>query len=107
MSLRFVRDTVYLPDRDAVKTTAVDDDKVVPCLATRSVLIVLGCTACDGPARLVQKFEHHRPMIESAAVFKHRQGHHRHSGAVVIDERDLCALFGFQGGQGAAPFEHG
>ena len=98
MPLRFVRDTVYLPGRDAVKTTAIDGSMVVPCLATRSALIVLGCTDCDGPERMVQKFEHHRPMIESAAVFKHRHGHHRHSGAVVIEEGDLCALFGFQGG---------
>jgi hypothetical protein len=98
MSLRFVRDTVYLPERDAVKTTAIDGSKVVPCLATRSALVVLGCTDRDGPERMVQKFEHHRPMIESAAVFKHRQGHHRPSGIVVIEERDLCALFGFQGG---------
>ena len=98
MSLRFVRDAVYLPERDAVKTTAIDGGLVVPCLATRSALIVLGCTDRDGPERMVQKFEHHRPMIESAAVFKHRQGHHRSSGAVVIEEGDLCALFGFQGG---------
>jgi hypothetical protein len=47
---------------------------------------------------MVQKFEHHRPMIESAAVFKHRHGHHRRSGTVVIEEGDLCALFGFRGG---------
>jgi hypothetical protein len=98
MPLRFVRDTVYLPGRDAVKTTAIDGSIVVPCLATRSALIVLGCTDRDGPERMVQKFEHHRPMIESAAVYKHRQGHHRHTGAVVIDEGDLYALFGFQGG---------
>ena len=98
MSLRFVRDTVYLPERDAVKTTAIDGVQVVPCLATRSALIVLGCTDRDGPERMVEKFEHHRPMIESAALFKHRNGHHRHSGAVVIEEGDLCALFGFRGG---------
>ena len=98
MSLRFVRDTVYLPERDAVKTTALDGGMVVPCLATRSALIVLGCTDRDGPERMVEKFEHHRPMIESAALFKHRHGHHRHSGAVVIEEGDLCALFGFRGG---------
>jgi hypothetical protein len=97
MPLRFVRDTVYLPERDAVKTTAIDGGRLVPCLATRSALIVLGCTDRDGPERMVEKFEHHRPMIESAAVFKHRQGHHRHSGAVVIEEGDLCALFGFRG----------
>ena len=98
MPLRFVRDTVYLPDRDAVKTTAIDGNRVVPCLATRSALIVLGCRDGDGPERMVEKFEHHRPMIESAAAFKHRNGHHWRSGAVVIDEGDLCALFGFRGG---------
>lgn len=97
MPLRFVRDTVYLPERDAVKTTAVDGNRVVPCLATRSALIVLGCTHLDGPARMVEKFEHHRPMIETAAAFKHRRGDHRHSGAVYIDGQDLCVLFGFQG----------
>jgi hypothetical protein len=98
MSLRFVRDAIYLPERDAVKTTAIDGSRVVPCLATRAALIVLGCTDRDGPERMVEKFEHHRPMIESAAVFKHRNGHHRPSGAVVIEEDDLCALFGFRGG---------
>jgi hypothetical protein len=99
MVLRFVRDSVYLPDRDAVKTTAIESGRVVvPCLATRSALTVLGCTDRDRPERLLQKFEHHRPMIESAAAFKHRQGHHHHTGAVVIEERDLRALFGFQDG---------
>jgi hypothetical protein len=97
MSLRFVRDTVYLPERDAVKTTALDGTQVVSCLATRSALIVLGCTDRDGADRMLEKFEHHRPMIERAAAFKHRQGHHRPSGAVCIDGQDLCALFGFQG----------
>jgi hypothetical protein len=97
MSLRFVRDTVYLPDQDAVKTTALDGIRVVPCLMTRSALVMLGCTDRDGPARMVEKFEHHRPMVESAAVFKHRRGHHCHSGAVVIEEGDLRALFGFKG----------
>jgi hypothetical protein len=97
MSLRFVRDTVYLPERDAVQTTAIDGSRVVSCLATRSALIVLGCTHLDGPERMVQKFEHHRPMIERAAAFKHRRGDHGHSGAVWIDGPDLCALFGFEG----------
>ena len=96
MSLRFVRDTVYLPERDAVKTTAIDGNTVVACLTTRSALVVLGCTDHDGPERMVEKFEHHRPMIESAALFKHRQGQHRSSGAVCIEGPDLCALFGFQ-----------
>jgi hypothetical protein len=98
MPLRFVRDTVYLPERDAVKTTAIDGSRVVSCLASRSALVVLGCTHHDGPERMVQKFEHHRPMIESAALFKHRRGDHGGSGAVWIDGPDLCALFGFEGG---------
>jgi hypothetical protein len=97
MALRFVRDTAYLPERDAVKTTAIDGHKLVSCLATRSALIVLGCDQADGPERMVQKFEHHRPMIESAAAFKHRRGDHGRSGTVSIEGRDLCALFGFQG----------
>lgn len=97
MSLRFVHDTVYLPARDAVKTTAIDDgNRIVPCLATRSALIVLGCTHLDGPERMVEKFEHHRPMIESAAAFKHRRGDHGRSGALCIDAQDLCVLFGFE-----------
>lgn len=98
MSLRFVRDTVYLPERDAVKTTAIDGNRVVPCLTTRSALLVLGCTDGDGPERMVEKFEHHRPMIESAASFKLKRGQHRHSDAVFIEARDLCDLFGFQPG---------
>jgi hypothetical protein len=97
MPLRFVRDTVYLPDRDAVQTTAIDGSTLVPCLATRSALTMLGCSEEDGPERMVLKFEHHRPMIERAAAFKHRLGHHRGSGAVAIEGRDLCALFGFRG----------
>jgi len=97
MGLRFVRDTVYLPERDAVKTTAIDGSTVLPCLATRSALMILGCTDGDGPDRMVEKFEHHRPMIERAAAFKHRHGHHRRLGAVLIEERDLCDLFGFRG----------
>ena len=98
MPLRFVRDTVYLPERDAVKTTAIDGKRIVSCLASRSALIVLGCTHHDGPERMVQKFEHHRPMIESAALFKHRRGDQGRSGAVWIDGRDICALFGFETG---------
>ncbi len=96
MSLRFVRDTVYLPDRDAVKTTALDGNRVVPCVATRSALIVLGCTHLDGPERMVTKFEQHRPMIESAAAFKLSRGDPGITGAVCIDGGDLCALFGFE-----------
>jgi hypothetical protein len=98
MPLRFVRDTIYLADRDAVRTTAIDGNTIVPCVTTRAALILLGCSDGDGPERMVEKFEHHRPMIESAAAFKHRHGHHHGgSGAVLIDGRDLCALFGFQG----------
>ncbi|MDQ7247991.1 DUF1488 family protein [Dongia sedimenti] len=97
MSLRFVRDTVYLPDHHAVKTTALDGNNVVPCVTTRSALMLLGCGHRDDPGRMVEKFEHHRPMIESAAAFKHRNGQHWQSGAVIIDEGDLCALFGFSG----------
>jgi hypothetical protein len=98
MPLRFVRDTVYLPDRGAVKTTAIDGKIVVPCVTTRSALIVLGCTDADGPERLAEKFEHHRPMIERAAVFKHRNGHHRKSGSLIIDDGDLQLLFGLRVG---------
>jgi hypothetical protein len=98
MPLHFVRDTVYLAERDAVRTTAIDGNTIVPCVTTRSALALLGCRDEDAPERMVQKFEHHRPMIERAVAFKHGNGdHHSGSGALLIDGRDLCALFGFAG----------
>jgi len=98
LSLRFVaQESIYLPERDAVDITAVAGGRMVPCLATRAAMALLGCDRGDGPDRMIQKFEHHRPMLERAAAYKHRLRHHRARGAVTIDARDLCALFGFRG----------
>lgn len=98
ISFRFVaQEGVYLPEYDAVAITATDGDRTIPCVATRAAMALLGCSRADGPERLIQKFEHHRPMLERAAAYKHRHHLRRGPGAVTIDDRDLCALFGFRG----------
>ena len=97
ISLRFAaQESVYLPEHDAVAITAVAGDRTIPCVATRAAMALLGCGRGDGPERMIQKFEHHRPMLECAAAYKHGRRRWETQSPVTIDDRDLCALFGFR-----------
>ena len=75
---------------------ARDGEHAVPCLATRAALNMLGCQHDDGPERMVEKFEHHRPLIEHAAAYKHRHGRWNRPNAVLVEAIDLTDLFGFR-----------
>jgi hypothetical protein len=74
MSLQFIGDAgVYLPERDAVKITAIVGDSVIDCYVTRSALEVLGCKPTDQAHHIAQKFEARRLDCEIAALVKFRR----------------------------------
>lgn len=74
MSLQFIGDTgVYLPDRDAVKITAIAADSVIDCYVSRCALAAIGCHSSDQAGDIVEKFEARRLDCETAAVVKFRR----------------------------------
>jgi hypothetical protein len=89
--LRFLGETsIYLPDRDAVKFTALSGGDALDCFVTRSALEVIGCTASDGPQALVARFQQNRALMELAATVKYQ---HSPAGSVIeLEARDLQDL---------------
>jgi hypothetical protein len=80
MSLQFVGDAgVYLPDRDAVKITAIAGDRAIDCYMTRSALDALGCPSSGDALDILKTFEARRLDCEIAALAKYRR-----SLAVVV-----------------------
>jgi len=74
MSLQFIGESgVYLPNRDAIRVTAIAGDSVVDCYVTRSALEAIGCTATDPAGNLAGKFEARRLDCEIAAMVKFRR----------------------------------
>jgi hypothetical protein len=74
MSLQFIGDAgIYLPERDAVKITAVAGDSVVDCYVTRSGLDALGCSKSGDALNIVNAFEARRLDCEIAALVKFRR----------------------------------
>jgi hypothetical protein len=72
MSLQFIGDAgVYLPDRDAVKITAIAGDSVIDCYVTRSGLDALGCNGES--LNILRTFETRRLDCEIAAMVKFRR----------------------------------
>lgn len=92
MALHHIGDIgIYLPDRGAIKFTALDDRQVVECYATQSALDALGCTPRDGLHAMVARFEEVRPLFQRLIDIKHRTaGDFR----VEIDRADLDGLSG-------------
>jgi hypothetical protein len=74
MSLQFIGDAgVYLPDRDAVKITAIAGDRVIDCCVMRSALDALGCAASSEAMNILKTFEARRIDCEIAALVKYRR----------------------------------
>src|SRR5206468_1164677 len=71
--LRFLGEaSIYLPDRDAIKFTALSGGDALDCFVTRSALEVIGCTASDGPQALIARFQQNRALLELAATVKYQ-----------------------------------
>jgi hypothetical protein len=72
--LRFLGEAgIYLPDRDAIKFTALSGGDALDCFVTRSALEVIGCTAGDGPQALIARFQQNRALLELAAAMKYQR----------------------------------
>jgi hypothetical protein len=72
--LRFLGEAgIYLPDRDAIKFTALSGGDALDCYATRSALEVIGCNAGDRPETLIKRFQQSRALLELAATTKYRR----------------------------------
>jgi hypothetical protein len=90
MSLQFIGDAgVYLPERDAVKITAIAGDSVIDCYVTRSGLDALGC---NGEAlSILRTFEARRLDCEIAAMVKFRRATAKVL-ALEVNAADLALL---------------
>lgn len=84
--LRFLGEAgIYLPDRDAIKFTALSGGDALDCFVTRSALDVIGCAATDRPAALIARFQHNRALMELAATVKYQRSP---AGSVIALEAD-------------------
>ena len=72
--MRFLGEAgVYLPDRDAVKFTALSGGDAVDCFVNRSALEVIGAGAADRTERLLALFQQNRALMELAASVKYQR----------------------------------
>jgi hypothetical protein len=93
MSLQFIGETgVYLPQKDAIRITALTVGAHIGCLATRSALSAIGCTRDDPPRVLVDRFEENRVLFEIAAMIKYRRSTHPNVSTLLISDEDLKTL---------------
>ena len=93
MSLQFIGETgVYLPQKDAIRITAITGNAHIGCLATRSALSAIGCTRADTPRDLVERFEQNRVVFEIAAMIKFRRSTNPKVETIVISDEDLKTL---------------
>ena len=93
MSLQFIGETgVYLPQKDAIRITALTVGAHIGCFATRSALSAIGCTREDPPRTLVDRFEQNRVLFEIAAMVKYRRSTNPKVSAILIGEEDLKVL---------------
>jgi hypothetical protein len=91
--LQFLGETgVYLPQKDAIRITALAPGAHIGCLATRSALSAIGCTSADTPRDLVERFEQNRLTFEIAAMIKYRRSTNPKVETLVIGEEDLKVL---------------
>jgi hypothetical protein len=102
--LKFVGDIgLYLPDRDAIKFTALDGKTVVGCFAGASALAALGGSENDGPKELVDRFHIYRNLLERVVRSKWDNGQKRQGPrnefVVTIEEADLYEYARLRGGQ--------
>jgi hypothetical protein len=93
MSLQFIGETgVYLPQKDAIRITALTVGAHIGCLATRSALSAIGCTREDTPRTLVDRFEQNRLLFEIAAMIKYRRSTNPKVATILISDEDLRNL---------------
>jgi len=93
MSLQFLGETgVYLPQKDAIRITALTVGTHIGCLATRSALDAIGCTRNDPPRKLVDRFEENRLLFEIAAMIKYRRSTNPKMSTLLISDQDLKTL---------------
>lgn len=91
MLLRFLGEAgIYLPDRDAIKFTALSGGDALDCFVTRSALEVIGCAAGDRTEALIARFQQNRGLMELAATVKYERSP---AGSVIeIEAGDLKDL---------------
>jgi hypothetical protein len=93
MSLQFIGETgVYLPQKDAIRITALTVGAHIGCLATRSALAAIGCSREDPPRALVDRFEQNRLLFEIAAMIKYRRSTNPNVATLLISDEDLKTL---------------
>ncbi len=93
MSLQFIGETgVYLPQKDAIRITALAVGTHIGCFVTRSALNAIGCSRGDKPRALVDRFEEHRLLFEIAAMIKYRRSTNPNISSLLIDAVDLKVL---------------
>jgi hypothetical protein len=91
--LQFLGETgVYLPQKDAIRITALTVGAHIGCLATRSALSAIGCTREDTPRALVDRFEENRLLFEIAAMIKYRRSTNPKVETILISDEDLKTL---------------
>jgi len=93
MSLQFLGETgVYLPQKDAIRITALAVGTHIGCYATRSALNAIGCSRGDTARALVDRFEEHRLLFEIAAMIKYRRSTNPNVSSLLIEDADLKLL---------------
>lgn len=93
MSLQFIGETgVYLPQKDAIRITALTVGAHIGCFATRSALSAIGCSREDPPRALVDRFEQNRLLFEIAAMIKYRRSTNPKVSTLLISDEDLKTL---------------
>ena len=93
MSLQFLGESgVYLPQKDAIRITALTVGSHIGCFATRSALEAIGCTREDPPRKLIDRFEQNRLLFEIAAMIKYRRSTNPKVSVLHISDEDLRNL---------------
>src|SRR3954471_2206360 len=89
--LRFLGEAgIYLPDRDAIKFTALSGGDALDCFVTRSALEVIGWTSGEGPLALIARFQQTRALLELATTVKYQRSP---AGSVIeLEAGDLQDL---------------
>ena len=102
MSLQFLGETgVYLPQKDAIRITALAVGTHIGCFATRSALNAIGCSRGDTPRAMIDRFEENRLLFEIAAMIKYRRSTNPNVSSLLIEDADLKLLEPAR--RGAAP----
>jgi len=92
MELRFIGEVgVYMPNRDAIRFTAISAETPIDCYIGRPGLMAVGSKPTDGPRELVEAFQKNRDLIERAAMIKLRRAT-VHPIVLDIDDADIRSV---------------